>query len=362
MSPLRESNCKQKHRKGIDAKLPSPNSSNDSLSLAQGSDLRIFCTILRKEITKLSTVEGTSLFTLRNRSWLGSMTVEAALVLPVFLIFFLNLASVIEIMRLHGRVEMALWAVGRELCLYGSALRDTGMWDKEVLTEKAMGTDTAAGTDRAAARTEGILSQLGDLALSYTYIKGAMEDYLGKDYLDNAPLRGGSGGLQFLGTDMVNGEDALEIVVTYQAMPSWTVPGFRSFLMENRYYGRLWTGFQIQASAQNVYYLTENREVFHASKNCTHLLLSVRRIPRESLGQVKSSGGAPYRACEKCGQEGDLGMVWIPKEGECYHTRRDCPGLNRIYREVTWEEAQNYRPCSRCGQSRERAEEEESQK
>ena len=49
------------------------------------------------------------------------MTVEAAILLPVFLFFFLNLLSFLEILRLHGKIEMGLWDVGSDLCLYSYA-------------------------------------------------------------------------------------------------------------------------------------------------------------------------------------------------------------------------------------------------
>ena len=32
--------------------------------------------------------------------------------------------------------------------------------------------------------------------------------------------------------------------------------------------------------------------------------------------------------------------------------KRDCPGLKRTIRTVTWKEAMNYRPCSRCGEKK----------
>ena len=48
----------------------------------------------------------------------GSMTVEAAFVLPVVLSFFLYLMSVMEMLRLHGGLEAALWNVGNQLTLY----------------------------------------------------------------------------------------------------------------------------------------------------------------------------------------------------------------------------------------------------
>ena len=43
----------------------------------------------------------------------GSMTVEAALVLPLFCLFVISMGNAIEIIRLHGNLEVALWNAGR---------------------------------------------------------------------------------------------------------------------------------------------------------------------------------------------------------------------------------------------------------
>ena len=39
----------------------------------------------------------------------ASMTVETALVLPLFCFFMIHMGSAIEMMRLHGNLEVALW-------------------------------------------------------------------------------------------------------------------------------------------------------------------------------------------------------------------------------------------------------------
>ena len=54
----------------------------------------------------------------------GSMTIEAAIVLPCFLFFFINLSSSLEMIRLCGNLEYALHNAGNEVCLYGSLLTD----------------------------------------------------------------------------------------------------------------------------------------------------------------------------------------------------------------------------------------------
>ena len=52
----------------------------------------------------------------------ASMTVETALVLPLFCFFMIHMGSAIEMMRLHGNLEVALWDAGRQVGIYGGIL------------------------------------------------------------------------------------------------------------------------------------------------------------------------------------------------------------------------------------------------
>lgn len=337
------------------AKQPSPNVSGCSRGLAQDPNLIFFGRKSKETKKKRSTIKRTFPFTLHQGRTAGSMTVEAALVLPLFLFFFLNLGSVLEIMRLHGKMETALWEVGRETGVYGSALRLGKIWKDCVrdIGNRAEKTETN-GSKNFREIAEGILeglsfSGIGDIALSQTYVKTGIVNFLGSEYLYAAPIRGGPEGLYFLGSNIVNEDDVLEIIVTYPIEPFWAPAAFRPFLLENRYYGRLWTGYDVEKAVSAVFYLTDNEEVFHTDRSCTHLLLSVRQIPWTSLASEVNERGQQYRMCEKCMRGWLPKDVWIAREGDCFHARRDCPGLKRIYRAVTWEEAKNYRPCSRCG-------------
>lgn len=271
---------------------------------------------------QIRTIKGTSLRMSRRVG--GSMTVEAAIVLPLFLIFFLNLGSAMEMLRLHSRVESAVWETGRELCLYATAI-------KKGLTS----VDEVAGA-------------VGNLVLSYTYVKGRVEAFLGEDYLESAPIQGGKGGLQYLGSEILSKDGRVEILVSYLVQPKWVVAGFHPFLVENRYCGRLWTGFDIENEDGTVYYLAENMSVYHLDRECSYLRLQPRRVSWDMLSNAVNAKGNSYRRCSKCSQIGKQDEVWISPEGDCYHFRVDCPGLTRKVRPVLREELGGLRPCSRC--------------
>ena len=154
-------------------------------------------------------IERISLLATRHKSsrLRASMTVEAALLLPLFLFFFLHLAGVMEMLRLHGKLEAALWNAGNQMVLY----TDTFSEETEVLP---------------------------DVSISYLPVNNLIQSFLGKAYLEASPLVYGSAGLNYLRSEYLNEEDCVDIVATYQVKPPLSIFPFRYRRMSNRYYAR----------------------------------------------------------------------------------------------------------------------------
>lgn len=268
----------------------------------------------------------------------AGMTVEAAMVLPLFLFFFLNLSCAIEMIRLHGNLELALWNAGNRLCLYGYVL--------------GSGEEAAR---KAAEEDHGWWEEAAGFALSYTCIKSEIVNYAGETYLEESPLSHGTAGLQFWESDIPADDDTVDILMTYQVSPWADIPFVRPFRMQNRYYGHLWTGYAIpgnpgeQGGAADLVYITDNAAVYHESLECTHLKLSVWEVTMEEAAGSRNESGERYKSCSKCRGRPFQGTVFIAREGDFYHYDRGCPGLKRTIHTIARQQAKDYRPCSRCG-------------
>lgn len=314
---------------------PSPNT-NSNLSLA-----RDFLNGKSPYQAKLrNVIEETSLFTFLWKRVGAGMTVEAAMVLPLFTFFFLNISSVIEMIRLHGNLQLALWNVGRQLAVYSCVLDST----------EAAGEENGGGN---AGQVNGQWQgELADIAFSYTYIKGEMINYVGEKYLENSPLTYGADGLQFWESDIFTQNDSMELIVTYSVSPFSEMVGFKPFRMANRYYGHVWNGYQIPGAEDNGIqenvYVAENGRVYHQDRNCTHLALSVQQVTIQEALLCKNIQGARYSECEKCAQGRLQSQVYITNEGNRYHCDKNCPGLKRTVFTIPKEKAVKYKPCKRC--------------
>lgn len=268
-----------------------------------------------------SSIEGTSVPVFFNKKVRAGMTVEAAIVFPVFLFFFINLSCAIEMIRLHCNLEAALCNTGYKVSIYGSAL---------------------------------ISAEAEDVLFSYIYVKNAVIKHAGKEYLDSSPLLYGSDGLRFLESDIFTSNDTFEITMTYAVAPWIQYVGIRPFRMANKYYGHIWNGYDLSNSVEDkekiqTVYIVENASVYHEDSNCTHIKLAIREVSSFGIESERNIYGNKYTLCERCGKGVMPDKLFVGKEGERYHYREDCPGLTRTVYSMAKEEAElKYNPCSRC--------------
>lgn len=291
-----------------------------------------------------STIERTSLLTFSNKKVHAGMTVEAAIVFPLFLFFFLNLSCAVEMIRLHCNLEAALCNIGNKMSIYGSALLSEEVKEEGKELEEA---------ERDSKNTI-VMQEAKDMLFSYIYVKDAIIRYEGKEYLDSSPLLYGSDGLQFLESDIFTSDDTFEITMTYAVAPWIQYVGIRPFSMANKYYGHIWNGYDLSSSVDNkekiqTVYIAQNASVYHEDINCTHLKLSIREISPLNIKSERNIYGKKYTLCEKCGKGTMPNRLFVGMEGDRYHFRKDCPGLKRtIYSMSKTEAGSKYRPCSRC--------------
>lgn len=264
------------------------------------------------------------------------MTVEASILLPLFLFVFLNLSCAIEMIRLHGNLQLALWQIGRELSLYGYAL------------------DSGEMPENGAEEDDPWWKELGGIVFASTYVKSKLIRLTGKDYLDGSPLTKGADGLALWESDIFGEGDMVDMVITYSVSPWIAIKGIPSFRMANRYYAHIWNGYELPDEAEGktherLVYVTENASVYHLNRDCTHLRLSVQEIPAQYLEWIKNLNGRGYRACEKCVKSKTEGIVYVAVTGDCYHHSASCSGLKRTVYSIKLHDAGSLRPCGRCG-------------
>lgn len=249
----------------------------------------------------------------------GSLTVEAAVALPLFFFTMVTVIQLCNVMDTAARLGSALCETSEEIAISAYA------------TEYGEGDSVLPG------------------AVSVIYGRNAV--------LRRAGDTGGVKNINFLLSSFLEESEMVHLVMTYQMkLPAAGIPIPGIYFLQ-RGSVRGWTGRsgssgeegtdENDASGQAVY-VTEHGTVYHKDLECSHIRLSIHQVFRDSLKQLRNSSGGKYHACERCGKQGGA-EVFITEDGDRYHSSLGCSGLKRTIREISLKEAGGLRPCSKCG-------------
>lgn len=254
----------------------------------------------------------------------AGISVEAALVMPLFIFFVLNLFSIMEMLRFHGNMAWALNEVGGKLAIYGYVAEQIEEEWKPGLPE--------------------------NVAISYLYIREEIADLLGKEYMQSAPLSEGEKGILFTEAKILE-DDLIELTLTYQMK----MPFLPKRLFETRvfhfYKARVWTGYDVAAEDDDMVYVTKNGEAYHVNETCKSLNIQKRQVHIAELETLRNESREIYDACSYCCTRGTE-YVWITEEGRKYHETEECSALKRSVIRISSSRAkeEGYKLCNWCAE------------
>lgn len=265
----------------------------------------------------------------------GSITLETALVLPIFMMIVISLLSTIEVVNEYLQINEALYQVGKEVAFYSypyEELKDIGKLN--YLDD---------------------YEEIESLALAETFVRTRLIAILGADWIERSMVKGGIVGFHLYRSDICNGNNDIDLVLTYKMKPWFSTMGVGEFYLVNRCRLKAWTGYKPQAKEESeiceeYVYVAENGEVYHLYADCTHLCLSIQAVGISQIDDLRNEGGARYTSCEYCFDRGGEkeGPIYITDWGDRYHSDITCSGLKRTVREVKRSEVSGLGLCTRC--------------
>ncbi|MGN1024384.1 MAG: hypothetical protein ACI4OJ_12840 [Lachnospiraceae bacterium] len=263
----------------------------------------------------------------------ASLTVEAAIVLPLFLFFCTNVLWLFEMVRFQSSMLLALHDAGQETAAYA------------FLAEAAK--DLSVGEENLSFP----VGAAGGALFSEGFVRNEVAPKLQAAHT----VAGGVGGISYLQSEYDLVQGTVLLAADYQFRPFVPLIAPPGIPAQTVAYCHLWTGYEktpegIGDADTAVVYVTPTGEVYHRDRNCTYLAPSVQEISASHLGDARNSGGGRYYACEVC-HPARSGILFITRSGNRYHCRMDCPSLKRTANAVTlgWALEHGYRACSKCG-------------
>lgn len=246
----------------------------------------------------------------------ASMTLEATLVLPLFIFFAVIFIYAMNLMNFQNRMNEAMYDTVRSLSKLEYSVE---------------------GSANLATATAGLYTQINVESATKLRIIGGVAGILPyKSSFD---------------------EDVIIYGVAYQTHAPFDLLRIMPLRCRQRAVVRKWIGNDDLgkngegASGDKedfLVYITDYGTVYHQNRNCTYLDLSIQTVSKSQVGKYRNDEGAKYYACEYCGKKvGDA--VYITNYGNRYHSNINCSGLKRGIMAVPISEIPGWKPCSRCG-------------
>ena len=253
----------------------------------------------------------------------GIASVEAAIVVPLFLFAFLAIYHIINIISLKTIIYEAATET-LEYLAESAYLEEVGI---NALSEKTGNQDINED-----------LVGVGVAAAPVIFPRH-LDD---KEMVDKYVV-GGVSGISFFGSYRDDDNNIILYLRYKIKIPFLSLEKqFEIKIKQRAYLGRTKDESNLISDDDIYVYITDNMEAYHTSRSCSHLNLY---IECSTLERAKEMG---FKKCSFCGNKmGDI--VYITKEGDCYHKNISCLGLTRNVHRVRLSEVGGMPPCQRCG-------------
>lgn len=242
----------------------------------------------------------------------GSISIEAAMILPVFIIAIVTVISLGFAMIFHVKLQNAICEEAKILSLR--------CFDGRVEALSVVESE--------------IKSILDDNNTKYIFINGGWE---GIDFSES----------------FLDDNEYFVISAKYYYMPlGGELFGFNGFGISQKCVMHNWCGYINGYSGENIdldyAYVTDNSSVYHLNRECSHIRLTVTMVKQEILISLRNSAGGKYYPCEICHGNSADGNIYITSDGNRYHGSASCSGLKRKVSAIRLSQIGDRRPCSRC--------------
>lgn len=242
----------------------------------------------------------------------GSLTLEAAIVVPIFFFAMLCLAYLLEMMAVQTTVRNALYSVGKTVA-------------QQAYVEQIV--------------TPGELER-------------RIVENVGEDRLERSMVLGGANGIDCKKTKCNWNTGVMELNVRYQVEIPILMFRIVPVTCEETLRIKGWTGYvpaTEDETRKNTVYVTDTGIVYHQDADCTYLDMSICAVHIEKIEEIRNQSGGKYYACESCGNDkSDNELRYITHYGTRYHTSLGCKKIKRNIYAISIEEAYGLGGCSKC--------------
>lgn len=255
--------------------------------------------------------KGKKVFSSASRT--GSMTVEAALVLPLFLFGAVTLLIPCSMMNRERQVQAVLERVAEDISqmAYGASIMEHGLPE---------GTWTAYAEVQV--RRQLNLPGIRELSLS--------------------------------GSSLLEDGENIKLVAGYYLQYPFPIFRKEGVMKTNQSCRRAWIGKEGgkdgasgEQEADPTVYVGKDSSRYHESRTCHYLYNRWNKVSWEEVEDYRNTSGGKYYPCSRC-VHGSGGWVYLMPGGSSYHNSMSCSAVTAYVRAVKKSQVEHLGACSYC--------------
>lgn len=241
----------------------------------------------------------------------ASITIEASLVIPIFLFAILCFIYTMEIHALQLQIQFAV--------------------------------ENAAKEEAA---------QVGVIpVVNVVRLKRNIINQIGKERLDHSIIVNGAEGIHCAQSYLSAFNDEIHVKTRYTIrlpFPEFTkikLPLHQEMVV------KAWTGKKRNTQEEGegeIVFITKYGSVYHEDSTCTYLAPNINYVSYKQVGKLRNRYGEKYKRCTKCSHGKPISGVYISEQGNKYHNSLNCSGLKRSIYAVKKSEVGGRKGCSKC--------------
>ena len=289
----------------------------------------------------------------------ASLTVEASFAFPVFFMAVLALCCIFRYLIVEYTVEKSMLSVARNLGQYPDIVSAANE-KRDEYANSLLGSIAGKKIPITGLTVSDIAERTSDSLVIGRLFENEIRKY---PYACDSVVDG-SEGFSCYGSVLFSDDETVLIKCSYKLKAPVSLLDIGTIRKSQELEYRYFTGYGaesqlVEVTEENeeeddrIVYITEEKVVYHLSLTCPSLNLVITSCAFADVSKKRNKGGGKYYPCERCAKGKRPDNVFISKDGDRYHYKRDCSGLKRTITEIGLKEAsKTRRACKRCGKTK----------
>lgn len=244
----------------------------------------------------------------------GSLTIEASISIPLYIIIMSVLLSITSILYLQFSMQIAL----EETVRYSSK---TAYISSIFLSLDDKNKESVSLSEPS------LIENISTSLLSSTYLEKIFTNENNKKLVNSPLIIDGENGIHFYASSIDLNEGIADIILSYKVKLPFLPKDIFSFNLTNRCYIHLYTGKDLakkQTQTDTYVYFTSHGNVFHFNRYCQYLLNYTDAINYKNINpDISHCARCVTFTIDQLRTENPI--VYITKSREFFHTSLNCP-------------------------------------